>query len=63
MRALISLADKIHPEARHSIAWLRRLGVEPYIVTGDVPAVAQAVAEELGIPSNNVQACAGRGHE
>jgi Cu2+-exporting ATPase len=45
----ISLADEIRPESKEAVAELRRLGVRVAMVTGDNRAVADAVAEELGI--------------
>ncbi|TMC45727.1 MAG: heavy metal translocating P-type ATPase [Chloroflexi bacterium] len=45
----ISLADEIRHESKEAIAELRRLGVRVAMVTGDNQAVADAVAEELGI--------------
>ena len=45
----IALADEVRPESKEAIADLRRLGVRVAMVTGDSRAVADAVAEELGI--------------
>ncbi len=44
-----ALADVIRPESRRAIDRLNELGIEVAMLTGDSQAVAQAVAEELGI--------------
>lgn len=45
----IALADVIRPESKPAIIKLKELGIEPIMLTGDSQAVAQSVAEELGI--------------
>jgi Cu+-exporting ATPase len=45
----LALADRVRPTSAAAIAGLRRLGLEPILVTGDAPAVARAVADEVGI--------------
>ncbi len=47
--AAFALADVIRPESRQAIERLHDLGIEVAMLTGDSQAVAQAVAEELGI--------------
>jgi Cu2+-exporting ATPase len=47
--AVITLADRVRPSARHTIERLRDLGVTPVMVTGDAEAVARSVAADLGI--------------
>lgn len=44
-----ALADAIRPESRAAVQRLHAMGVEVAMLTGDSQAVAQAVAEELGI--------------
>ncbi len=46
---LITLADRIKPEAKEAIARLRSMGVASAMITGDAATVAATVAEELGI--------------
>ena len=46
---VIALADTIKEESREAIAKLHELGVKVAMLTGDHEAVAQGVAEELGI--------------
>lgn len=48
MAALI-LADVIRPESKDAVQKLHEMGVEVAMLTGDSQAVANAVAEELGI--------------
>ncbi|MEN2741172.1 copper-translocating P-type ATPase [Microbacterium sp. X-17] len=45
----IEVADDVRPESRAAVEALRGLGVEVAMITGDAPAVASAVAAELGI--------------
>jgi P-type Cu+ transporter len=49
VRGWLALADAVRPTSAEAIADLRRLGLEPMLVTGDAPAVAEAVAAEVGI--------------
>ncbi|MBW3570514.1 MAG: heavy metal translocating P-type ATPase [Gemmatimonadetes bacterium] len=46
---LITTADVLRPTSRAAVAELRRLGIEPAMMTGDNWGVARAVAGELGI--------------
>ncbi len=45
----LALADVIRPESRQAIRRLHDMGVQVAMLTGDSQAVAQLVAEELGI--------------
>lgn len=47
--ASFALADVIREESREAVRRLHEMGVEVAMLTGDSQAVAQAVAEELGI--------------
>ncbi len=47
--ALIAIADRARPGAREAIALLHRLGLTTVMATGDVPAVAQHIARQVGI--------------
>lgn len=47
--ATFALADVIRPESRAAVRHLHTMGVEVVMLTGDSQAVAQAVANELGI--------------
>ena len=53
---MISVADTPKPEAAETMAQLRELGMEPILLTGDAPQVAQAVASQIGISAENVYA-------
>jgi Cd2+/Zn2+-exporting ATPase len=46
---VIAVADRLRPEAPAALAALRRLGVEPVMLTGDNEGTARAVAAQLGI--------------
>ena len=55
--------DPPRPESHLVIADLHREGIEPYMLSGDVQPVAEAIASELGIESHNVYAGAFRGRK
>eukprot|EP01132_Coremiostelium_polycephalum_P002605 gene2605-3229_t len=45
----IAIADQLKPEARSTITELKKLGIFPWMVTGDNPRTANAVASQVGI--------------
>ncbi len=45
----ILLADALRPTSRAAVARLKRMGIEPVILSGDNPAAVEAIAAELGI--------------
>ncbi|MBE7940706.1 heavy metal translocating P-type ATPase [Ramlibacter aquaticus] len=47
--AIFAVADTIRDSARHAVADLKALGVQPVMLTGDNAATAQAIAAEAGI--------------
>ena len=47
--AAFALADVIRPESKQAVDRLHQMGMEVAMLTGDSEAVAQAVAQELGI--------------
>ncbi|HEX5595730.1 MAG TPA: heavy metal translocating P-type ATPase [Micromonosporaceae bacterium] len=49
VRAVLVVADRAKPTSRTAIAALRKLGLEPVLLTGDNTATAKAVAAEVGI--------------
>jgi P-type Cu2+ transporter len=46
---VIALADVVRPESREAVAKLKAMGVKCMMLTGDNRAVAQSVADELGL--------------
>ncbi len=50
----VALADTLKPHAREVVLRLGRSGTEVYLVTGDNPQTARAIASELGIASDHV---------
>jgi len=46
---LICAADEIRPESAEAVAWLKRLGVQVAMLTGDNPQVAAEIARQAGI--------------
>jgi P-type Cu+ transporter len=49
VRGRLALADRVRPTSAAAVAGLRRLGLQPILVTGDAQAVADAVAAEIGV--------------
>jgi Cu+-exporting ATPase len=49
VRGQIGLSDPVRPTSAAAVHDLRRLGLDPILLTGDADAVAQAVAAEVGI--------------
>ena len=50
----IAVADTVKESSAAAIARLRRLGLRPWLLTGDRQATAEAVAAEVGIDPTNV---------
>ncbi|OYW63862.1 MAG: hypothetical protein B7Z40_14525 [Bosea sp. 12-68-7] len=48
-RAVFAVGQKLRPDARACVENLRRLGLEPVILSGDREAAVAAVARDLGI--------------
>jgi len=53
---VIALADRIKPDARETVAQLRALGLEVWMLTGDHRLAAEAIAAEAGIEPAHVMA-------
>ncbi len=53
--AVLGLGDSIRVDAATAISQLRQLGCHIHIVSGDHEDVVAAVAQELGVPSDNVR--------
>lgn len=49
LRGLIDVADSVKPTSTEAVRAFRRRGMEPVLLTGDNPQVAQKVADEVGI--------------
>ncbi len=56
LEAVIYAADALRPDSRQLIAELHRRGIQAHMLTGDVAAVAHAVAERLGLAPEEVHA-------
>jgi Cu+-exporting ATPase len=51
---VLAVADRLKPGAAEAVAALRSLGLEPWLLTGDRVAVAQAVGAEVGLAPDRV---------
>jgi Cu+-exporting ATPase len=49
VRGRLALADRVRPTSSAAVAALRRLGLDPVLVTGDAQAPAAAVAAQIGV--------------
>ena len=49
LQAAFFAADRLHPSAREAVTELRRLGIRPLLLTGDVLASANPIAAAAGI--------------
>jgi P-type Ca2+ transporter type 2C len=49
LHGLVALADGLRPAAREAVASCITAGILPVMITGDHPATARGIAEELGI--------------
>jgi cation transport ATPase len=52
--ALFAIADPIRPESPAVISQLHAQGIETWMISGDNAVTAKAVAQSVGIPSENV---------
>lgn len=56
--AVFAVGDQVKPDAKATIAALKKRGIEPWLVTGDSPEVARVVATQVGIAADHVVAAA-----
>ena len=54
VRGVITLADQVKPDSAAAIAELTAMGITAMLLTGDSVAVAQQVADEVGIARDDV---------
>jgi len=47
--AVMGASDQLQPTAKEAIEQLRKMGIQPHLVTGDHASTADAIASELGI--------------
>jgi len=53
---VVGIADPVRPEAAAAVSELRATGLDVWLVTGDHPAAADAVARRVGIAPDRVRA-------
>jgi len=53
---LITLGDPVKPTSAQAVRELAAAGLEPWLVTGDARTTAEAVAAQVGIPPERVEA-------
>jgi Cu+-exporting ATPase len=56
LAGLVAISDPVRPEAASAVAELRTVGIDVWLVTGDVLRTAEAVADRVGIPRDHVMA-------
>ena len=49
---LVVLAERLRPEARETVAFFLREGVQLKVLSGDAPETVAAIAADAGIPSD-----------
>lgn len=52
--AAIALEDTLHEHARRVVSQMKRRGLKTYLITGDNPVTAKAIAKQAGIKPENV---------
>ncbi len=55
-RGVLAVADTVKPSSAEAVSRLRKLGLRPFLLTGDNEQAAQAVAAEVGIAADDVVA-------
>jgi P-type Cu+ transporter len=56
IRGLLTIADRLKPEAAAAVAQIRAAGIEPWLLTGDREAVAMTIGDEVGIDPDRIVA-------
>jgi Cu+-exporting ATPase len=56
LRGLLTVADRIKPEAPAAVAQLRAAGLEPWLLTGDRAPAARAIGATVGIDPDRIVA-------
>ncbi|WP_242016676.1 heavy metal translocating P-type ATPase [Pseudanabaena cinerea] len=51
LMGMIAMRDRLKPEAFNVVEQLTHMGLQVWMLTGDRPEIAQAIAQQLGIPT------------
>jgi P-type Cu+ transporter len=52
--AVLGVADEVKEEAAHSVRYLRKMGLDIWMITGDSKRTAHAIARQLNLPTDRV---------
>lgn len=56
LAGVIAVLDTLRPDAQTTVAQLRQQGLRVLLLTGDQPVVAEAIAQSLNLPAEDVMA-------
>jgi P-type Cu+ transporter len=52
--AVLGVADEVKEDAAHSLRYLRKMGLDIWMITGDSKRTAHAIARQLNLPTDRV---------
>ena len=54
LASIFAIADALRPEAINVIAQLKKRGIDVWMLSGDNPTTANAIGQQVGIPTSNI---------